>query len=137
MADSLKSSMAVAASGMNVQAARLKVIAQNVANADAIATTPDGKPYQRKTISFKNVMDKKIGADKVEVDKVGVDKSPFVQIYDPGNPVANAQGYVLKSNVDRVTEVMDMREAQRSYEANLSVISTTKGMLAKTLELMR
>jgi flagellar basal-body rod protein FlgC len=137
MVDDLKNSIAVAASGMQVQSARLKVIAQNIANSDAVATYPGDEPYRRKTISFKNELDKTMGVEKIKVDNIGVDKSPFSKIYDPGNIAADEDGYVLKTNVQREIEMMDMREAQRSYEANLSVISITKTMLAKTLELMK
>lgn len=137
MADDLKNSIAVAGSGMAAQAARLKVIAQNIANADAIATKPGEDPYRRKTISFKNVLDKEMGVEKVQVDKISTDKSEFRAIYDPGHPAADEQGYIYKSNVDRTIEMMDLREAQRSYEANLSAIEITKSMLNRTLEMMR
>jgi len=133
----LKSSMNIAASGMRVQAQRIKIVAENIANADSVASTPGGEPYRRKTISFKNVLDQEIGADLVKVDKVGRDNSPFTKIYNPGHPAADADGYVLKPNVNTMIESLDLKEAQRSYEANLATIEITKTMLSYTLELLR
>lgn len=137
MADDLKNSIAVAGSGLQAQSARIKIVAQNIANSDATATSPGEDPYRRKTISFKNVLDKEIGAEKVVVSKIGVSKGEFEKIYDPAHPAADKDGYVKKANVNRNVEMMDLREAQRTYEANLSVIEVTKAMLTRTLDIMR
>jgi flagellar basal-body rod protein FlgC len=133
----LKSSMKIAASGMEVQSHRIKVIAENIANKDSIASTPGGEPYRRKTISFKNVMDNEIGAHIIKVDKVGLDSSPFKKIYNPGHPAADDYGYIMKPNVNSMIESVDLKEAQRSYEANLATIEVTKSMLNRTLDLLR
>ena len=130
-------SMDIAASGMFAQSERLKLIAQNVANANSVSTEADGLPYRRKTISFKSVLDRELGIEKVMVDKIGVDNSAYVQKYDPGNPTANAQGYVLLPNVNSLIEMTDMREAKAAYQANLSVIEMSKQMIARTLDLLR
>lgn len=130
-------SMDIASFGMQAQSERLKLIAQNIANANSVSTEKGGLPYRRKTISFKSVFDKELGIEKVQVDKIGVDNSAYIQKYDPGNPVANAQGYVLLPNVNSIVEMTDMREAKAAYQANISVIEVTKAMIARTLELLR
>jgi flagellar basal-body rod protein FlgC len=130
-------SLDIAASGMQAQSERLKLIAQNVANANSVSTEANGLPYRRKTISFKSVFDKVMGVEKVVINKIGTDNSAYVQKYDPGNPTANAQGYVLLPNVNTLVEMTDMREAKAAYQANLSVIEMTKTMVARTLELLR
>jgi len=130
-------SMDIAVSGMQAQSERLKLIAQNIANANSVSTEANGLPYRRKTISFKSVLDKQLGIEKVEVDKIGTDNSAYVQKYDPGNPTANAQGYILLPNVNTLVEMTDMREAKAAYQANLSVIEMAKAMVARTLELLR
>jgi flagellar basal-body rod protein FlgC len=136
MAD-LKDSMFIAGAGMQAQNLRMRVISENIANADSTADTPGGDPYRRKTITFKNVLDKQIQADVVKVKKIGTDPKPFETEYAPGNPAADAEGYIKRPNVDPTIEMADMREAQRSYEANLSVIEVTRGMINRTLDLMR
>lgn len=130
-------SMDIAAFGMQAQSERLKLIAQNIANANSVSTEEGGLPYRRKTISFKSVMDRELGIEKVVVNNIGVDRSEYVKKYDPGNPTANAQGYVLLPNVNSIVEMTDMREAKAAYQANLSVIEVTKTMIARTLELLR
>jgi len=133
----LYKSMAVSASGMKAQGTRLKVISENLANANTTAETPGDLPYRRKTVIFKNELDRAMDVDKVRVAKVDVDKSDFQRRYDPSHPSADADGYVLMPNVNSVVEAMDMREAQRSYEANLSAIDTARQMLTRTLDLLR
>jgi flagellar basal-body rod protein FlgC len=133
----LVSNFDIASSGLTAQNERLKIIAQNIANADSVATTAGGKPYQRKTISFKNVLDRKLGIEKVEVGKVGNDKAEFGRKFDPNNPAADADGYILTPNVNTMIEMTDMREARNSYQANLSVIEVTKSMIQRTLDLLR
>ncbi len=136
MAD-LKDAITIATHGMKVQSTRMRVGAENIANADSTATTPGGEPYRRKTITFKNVLDRELGVEVVKVDKIGVDDGEFNRRYDPSHPAANAEGYVLTPNVQTSIERLDIQEAQRSYEANLSVIDISKSMLNRTLELMR
>src|ERR1700760_1205535 len=135
--DDLKVSSEVAAKGMKAQATRLRVISENLANADSTSETPGGEPYRRKVLTFRNELDKHMGADIVRVKKIFNDKTKLPSKYDPSHPGANAQGYVLTPNVNPLIEMMDMREAQRSYEANMNVISTSREMVAKTLDLLK
>lgn len=135
--DELTKSLRVSAAGMRAQGTRLRIITENIANADLTAASPGGEPYRRKTISFNNVLDRSLGADTVRVDKVSQDPSPFVRKYDPGNPAADASGYVQTANVNPLIEMADMREAQRSYEANLSSIKSAKAMLQQTIDVLR
>ena len=135
--DDLFDTFRVSASGMKVQGARLRVISENIANADSSPTRPGEAPYQRKKITFKNVFDRAAGTDVVQVDRVLPDRSEFGKRFDPGHPAADQDGYVQTPNVNTLIEVMDMREAQRSYEANLNVIRTTKSMLQRTIEILR
>jgi len=129
-------SMAVTASGMRAQSERMKIIAENIANANSTASTPGGDPYRRKIATISQDFDRELNASLVQAGKPLPDKSDFKSQYDPGNPMADAQGYVKLPNVDSLVEVMDMREAQRSYEADLSVMDATKQMLAKTVDLL-
>lgn len=133
----LVNSLHIAASGMEAQSERLKIIAQNIANSDNVGLTPGEEPYRRKVISFKNILDKELGTDLVQVYKIGYDKSAFGKRWDPNHPAADDQGYVLTPNVSRSVEMADMREAQRSYEANVNVVETTKRMLQQTIGLLR
>ncbi|MBI3452166.1 MAG: flagellar basal body rod protein FlgC [Rhodospirillales bacterium] len=127
----------ISASGMQAQTTRLRTIAENIANADSLANAPGGKPYQRKIISFKNVLDRTLGVQRVKVDRIDTDKSEFQKRFDPQHPAADPDGNVLVPNVNPMIEVMDMRQAQRSYEANLGVIEVAKSMIARTIELLR
>jgi flagellar basal-body rod protein FlgC len=129
-------SMAVAASGMRAQTDRMKVIAENIANANSTATTKGGDPYRRKIATVTQSFDRELSANLVTSGKPLTDKSDFKSQYDPGNPNADAQGYVKLPNVDSLVEIMDMREAQRSYEADLTVMDSSKQMLAKTVDLL-
>ena len=133
----LYKAMSVSAAGMKAQGTRLKVIAENMANANTTAETPGDMPYRRKVVTFQNMMDRQAGVDTVRVAKVDVDKSDFQRRYDPSHPSADSEGYVLLPNVSTLVEAMDMREAQRSYEANLSVVESTRTMLNRTIELLR
>jgi flagellar basal-body rod protein FlgC len=130
-------SLAISAAGMRVQGERLRVISENVANADSVSEVPGGDPYRRKTITFKNELDRQAGLDLVKVSKVGLDPSEFSRKYDPNNPAADKQGYVKLPNVNALIEMNDMREAQRSYEANLKVVEVARGMLQKTIDILR
>jgi flagellar basal-body rod protein FlgC len=133
----LYKSMAVSASGMKAQGTRLKVISENLANANTTAETPGDLPYRRKVVTFQNVLDRELDVQKVRVGKVDVDKGDFQRRYDPSHPSADADGYVLLPNVNPVIEAMDMREAQRTYEANLSAIDTARQMLTRTIDILR
>jgi flagellar basal-body rod protein FlgC len=138
MASDLFSTMGISASGMRAQSARIKVIAENMANSDTAATSPTGTPYTRKTITFKNVMDKDLGGEKVEVSKIGQDTTkPYPTKYMPDHPGADANGYVKMPNVDGLVETMDMHEAQRSYEANLGMIDQARSMYSQTVDILR
>ena len=133
----LMQSLMISAAGMKVQGERLRVVAENLANADSVAEAPGGDPYRRKTITFRNEMDRALGLETVQVDKVGTDRSDFRMKYDPGNPAADAKGYVKLPNVNSLIEMTDMREAQRSYEANLRAIEVARTMLQRTIDLLR
>jgi flagellar basal-body rod protein FlgC len=135
--DELSKSTNIAIAGMKAQAQRLRVISENLANADSLAQTPDGSPYRRKVVTFKNELDRATGITEVKVDKVRPDSADFQRRYDPKHPAADRDGYVLAPNVNPLIELMDMREAQRSYEANLNVISTSKAMLSRTVDMLR
>ncbi len=129
--------MQVATSGMIAQNVRVRVISQNIANAESLATAPGGKPYQRQTISFKNAMDRASGIEVVKVGDIGVDRSEFGRRFDPGHPAADADGYVLLPNVKSMIEMVDLRQAQRSYEANLRVVDVARTMVSRTIDLLR
>ena len=129
-------SMTVAASGLRAQSERMKVIAENIANANSTSPVPGGDPYRRKIATEKTSFDRELGANLVTSGRPIDDKSDFRSQYDPGNPNADKQGYVKLPNVDPLIEIMDMKEAQRSYEADLTVMDATKQMLAKTVDLL-
>ena len=133
----LMQSLMISAAGMKVQGERLRVVAENLANADSVAEVPGGDPYRRKVITFRNALDKPLGLETVQVSKVGVDQSDFRMKYEPGNPAADAKGYVKLPNVNSLIEMTDMREAQRSYEANLRAIEVARNMLQRTIDLIR
>ncbi len=133
----LYDAMAISAAGMKAQGTRMRVISENIANSDTLSQTAGGDPYRRKTVTFANQMDRKDGVDKVGVKTVGTDKADFEMKYDPSNPSADAKGYVKLPNVNRLIETMDMREAQRSYEASLSSIEISRSMMMRSLDLLR
>jgi flagellar basal-body rod protein FlgC len=133
----LVKSLKISAAGLRAQTMRMRVSAENMANADTVAENPNTDPYRRKTISFKSVLDKTIDAKTVAVSQVGVDNSDFEMRYDPGHPAADANGYVKMPNVKTMIEMMDIREAQRSYEANLGAIEAAKNMLSRAIDLLR
>jgi len=133
----LMESLMISAAGMRAQGQRLRVVAENLANADSVSEVPGGDPYRRKTITFKNALDKALGLETVQVSKVGEDQSDFRMKYDPGSPAADAKGYVKLPNVNSLIEMTDMREAQRSYEANLRAIEVARTMLQRTIDLIR
>ncbi len=130
-------SIKLAAAAMTAQSGRMRVIAENIANSDSTADKAGGDPYRRKIPVFKNELDREMGFNRVNLEKIIHDKSPFGKKLDPGHPAADADGYIKTSNVDGLVEMVDMREAQRSYEANLNVIKSTRTMIGQTLELLR
>lgn len=135
--DDIQKASYIASAGMKAQAKRLRVVSENMANADSLGKTPGSEPYRRKQVTFKNTLNRDLDAETVKVNKTTQDMTDFGRKYDPGHPAADAQGYVLTPNVNPLVEVMDMREAQRTYEANLSVISTSREMVSKTVDLLR
>ncbi len=135
--DDLSASSQIASKGMKAQATRLRVISENLANANSTAEVPGGDPYRRKLVTFRNALDRELEANTVKVRRIYNDQSALTSKYDPAHPGANEQGYVLQPNVNPLIEMMDMREAQRSYEANMNVIATSRQMVAKTLELLK
>ena len=129
--------LAVSARGMDVQTARLRTIAENLANQDTTGSTPGANPYRRKVITFENRMDQALGTEAVRVKSITSDKSALPEKFDPSHPAADARGYVRTPNVNSFVEVMDMREAQRGYSANLNVLEVTRSMLTRTIELLK
>ena len=130
-------SIMIAASGLRAQSGRMRVISENLANADTAAQTPGGDPYRRKIPTFKVTFDRELGADTVQLHRVQRDQSEFRLRYEPGHPGANEDGYVKLPNVNTLVEAMDFRQAQRSYEANLNLITASRRMITRTLEILR
>ena len=137
MLDSLQASMSVASSGLEAQSTRMRIVSENLANATATGRTAGADPYQRKTVTFDAAMDRAAGAQLVKVKEVGVDRSPFRVEYEPGHPAADKAGYVKLPNVNMLIEMADMREVNRSYEANLQVVKQVRSMLGMTVDLLR
>jgi flagellar basal-body rod protein FlgC len=137
MIDALQASLKIAGSGMEVQSTRLRVISENVANAESTGTTPGANPYARKTISFENEMDRASGVQTVHIRRIGVDDQPFRIELDPGNPAADEKGFVKLPNVNLLVELADMREANRSYEANLQVVKQSGDLTSMTIGLLK
>ena len=134
--DFLKS-MQIAASGLRAQAGRMRIISENIANADSTPNSPGADPYRRKVPSFVSTFDRALDAQTVNMGRVGVDRSDFRLKYEPGHPAADANGNVKYPNVNSLVEMTDMREAQRSYEANINVISATRRMIQRTLDILK
>ena len=137
MLDPLQASLKIAGSGLQAQSTRMRVVSENLANAQSTGATPGAAPYSRKTVTFASEMDRAAGAGLVRVDKTGTDNSPLRSEHDPGHPAANADGYVLYPNVNVLVEMADMREANRSYEANLQVVKQARDMISMTIDLLR
>ena len=133
----LVKSMMIAASGLKAQGGRMRVIAENMANAGSTAKTPDGEPYRRKIPTFASELDRAAGVERVKIGKIERDTGAFGERYEPGHPAANEQGYVKTSNVNTMIESIDMGQAQRGYEANLNVNNTSRRMLNATIDLLR
>jgi flagellar basal-body rod protein FlgC len=135
--DPLQTSLRIAASGLQAQSTRLRVVSENIANAQSTGAASGSDPYQRKTISFEDQVDRSTGANLVQVRTIGTDAAPFKVERDPGNPAADASGMVKMPNVDVLVELADMREANRSYEANLQIAKQSAEMLSETVALMK
>lgn len=135
--DDLLKTLHISASGMRAQTTRMRVSSENIANADSLPRFKGDQPFRRKTITFKNIYDRELGATRVKVDKIGIQEGEFEKSFKPGHPAADADGYVQVPNVNSLIEVNDIREAQRSYEANLNVIKSSRSMLRKTIDILR
>lgn len=133
----LSRALDISAAGMAAETGRLRVIAENLANQNTTGSTPGAAPYRRKTITFTDRMDRALGVQTVQIARIGRDPAAFPLRYDPGHPAADARGYVRVPNVNSFVELMDMREASRSYDANLAVLQTTRGMLERTIALLK
>lgn len=133
----LQNSVGISASGLKAQSLRMRIIAENLANSDSVAATPGGTPYRRRIATFKAEMDAAGGGAQVTVTGIQGDKSAFPRAYQPGNPAADANGYVLLPNVNSLTEGADMKAAQRSYEANLDAIEAARTMTMRTIDLLK
>ncbi len=134
--DFLKS-IAIAASGLRAQAGRMRIISENIANADSTAQQPGAEPYRRKIPTFQSEVDRSLDAKVVSLGRVRPDQTEFRSKYEPGHPAADANGYVKYPNVNSLVEMTDMREAQRSYEANLNVIGATRRMIQRTIDILK
>jgi len=133
----LSTTVGISASGMDAQSQRLRVIAENIANKDTTGSSPGANPYRRKTITFQDSLDHETGVEQVSVRSIGHDNSDFEQRYDPSHPAADKSGYVKTPNVNMMVETMDMREAERSYEANLNTMQVTRSMQSRTIDLLK
>lgn len=133
----LMRSIGIAASGLKAESGRMRVISENLANADSTAKTAGGDPYRRKIVSFDSQLDHDLDAQTVTLGRIKRDTTPFRLEYDPGNPIADAKGYVKMPNVNPLVEQMDMREAQHAYEANLNVITAARRMISRTLDILK
>lgn len=137
MVDSLQASLAIASSGLEAQSTRMRVVSENLANANSTASVAGADPYQRKTVTFDAEMDRAAGAQLVKIKEVGVDRTPFRVEYEPGHPAADKSGYVKLPNVNMLIEMADMREVNRSYEANLQIVKQVRSMFGMTIDLLR
>ena len=137
MPDPLQATLRIAGSGLEAQSVRLRVISENIANAQSTGDTPGADPYTRQTISFDSVLDRSLGVPLVKIKTIGQDDTPFRVEHDPGNPAADAAGFVKMPNVDMLTELADMREANRAYEANLQVAKQSAELLGQTVSLLK
>lgn len=137
MIDPLTAALKVVGAGLEAQSARMRVVAENLANAQSTGDAPGADPYQRKTITFASELDRLSGVSLVGVDRVGRDDRPFRVEYDPGHPAADKSGYVKMPNVNPLIELADMREANRSYQAALQMVKQSRNMISMTIDLLR
>jgi flagellar basal-body rod protein FlgC len=129
--------LTIAASGLRAQAGRMRIISENIANADSTPSSPGADPYRRKVPTFRTELDRSLGVQLVELGKVQTDQSDFRLKYEPGHPAADKNGNVKYPNVNPLVEMTDIREAQRSYEANINVVTATRRMLKRTIDILR
>lgn len=127
----------ISSAGLKVQTGRMRVIAENVANASSVSDQPGGDPYRRQIPTITSKFDKELGAEMVRLGRVVPDRSDFETRYEPNNPAADASGNVKYPNVSPLIEMVDMQSAQRTYEANLNVVSSTRNMMQKTIDILR
>jgi flagellar basal-body rod protein FlgC len=137
MIDPLQASLSIASSGLEAQSARIRVVSENMANSESTGATAGAAPYARKTITFEGEMSRAVGAELVKVKNIGTDRTPFRIEHDPGNPAADQNGDVKLPNVNVLVEMADMREANRSYEANLQILKQTQGLVSMTIDLLK
>lgn len=137
MSDAVTDTFAISGSALRAHRERMKVISENIANANTTPSQPGEAPYRRQVVAFKNEFDKALGAYTVKIAGVKSDPSDFVKKYDPSHPAADSQGYVLMPNVNSILEMMDMGEANRSYMANLSVIEASRTMILRTITILQ
>jgi flagellar basal-body rod protein FlgC len=130
-------SLQVAATGLRAQMGRMRVISENIANADSVSQTAGGDPYRRRIVTFNTVLDRQLGAHVVELGPIQTDSSDFLVRHEPGNPAANAAGDVKYPNVNTLVEMTDLRDAQRSYEANLNIVTATRKMMQRTVDILK
>jgi flagellar basal-body rod protein FlgC len=129
--------LAIAASGLRAQAGRMRIISENIANADSTPSSPGADPYRRKVPTFHTELDRALGVQVVELGKIQTDQSDFRLKYEPGHPAADKNGNVKYPNVNPLVEMTDIREAQRSYQANVNVVTATRRMLMRTIDILR
>ena len=137
MYDPLRATLSVASSGLQAQSHRARIVSENLANAESTGNTPGANPYTRKTITTVGSFDEALGATTVRIQRVGIDRTPYPIRHEPGHPAADAAGYVKHPNVTMLNEIADIRETNRSYEANLQVIRQARAMITQTIDLMR
>lgn len=137
MSDQLRASLVTSASGLHAQSVRMRILSENLANANSTSNVPGGDPYQRKTVSFAEELERVSGAGTVRVNPFGRDETPFPVEKNPSHPAADENGMVKLPNVNPLVEMTDMRQANRSYEANLQVIRQAREMIADLIDLLR
>ncbi|KRB58968.1 flagellar basal-body rod protein FlgC [Rhizobium sp. Root708] len=135
--DPLSAALKIAGSGLEAQSTRLRIVSENIANARSTGDTPGADPYRRKTITFGESVDRASGVNTVNVKKLGVDESKFTTEFDPSNPAADEKGVVKLPNVNMLIEMADMREANRSYDANLQTIKQSRDLISQTIDLLK
>lgn len=133
----LKKAMLASASGLRAQSVRMRVISENIANQNSVASSPNEDPYRRKIVTFQSELDRAQGVEVVKAGDIAFDQKEFTKKYDPGNPAADPAGYVKQSNVNGLVEMMDMRQAQRTYQSNLNAMEASRRMMTLTLDLLR
>ena len=130
-------SLQVATTGLRAQMGRMRIISENIANADSVSQTAGGDPYRRRIVTFNTVLDRQLGAHVVELGPIQTDSTDFLVKHEPGNPAANAAGDVKYPNVNTLVEMTDLRDAQRSYEANLNIVTATRKMMQRTVDILK